>query len=70
MYHRGGGSVKKGGERMKCDDRHCDLEQKVGQLIEELKKNNCLRRDFEFLTQAEREERLEDFVERFIKNRG
>lgn len=55
---------------MKCDDRHCDLEQKVGQLIEELKKNNCLRRDFEFLTQAEREERLEDFVERFIKNRG
>lgn len=43
------------------------LEEIMERLIEELKKNNCLSQDFEFLTKAERERKLEQFVNNFIK---
>lgn len=42
------------------------LEETMRRLVEELKKNNCLRQDFEFLTKAERESKLERFIDDFI----
>ena len=43
------------------------LEQTIKRLVEELKAKNCLSQDFEFLTKAERECKLEQFVNNFIK---
>lgn len=44
------------------------LEETMERLIKELKKNNCLSQDFEFLTKAEREHKLERFVNDFIRD--
>lgn len=43
------------------------LEQTIKRLVEELKAKNCLSQDFEFLTKAERERKLERFVNDFIQ---
>ena len=42
------------------------LEKSIKRLIEELKQKNCLGKDFDFLTKAERMQRLDDFVDDFI----
>lgn len=44
------------------------LEEIMKRMIEELKKNNCLSQDFEFLTKAERERKLEQFLNSFIED--
>lgn len=50
---------------MKNDCRLCYLEQKIKELVGELKEKNCLCQDFEFLTQAEQEAKMKDFVDGF-----
>ena len=44
------------------------IEQAIKQLVEELKKRNCLSQDFRFLTKAEREALLGKKVDDFLKN--
>ena len=44
------------------------LEETMKRLVEELKKNNCLSQNFEFLTKAEREKKLEQFIDDFVRD--
>ena len=43
------------------------LERTLSDLIDALKKRNCLDQEFEFLTKAERNQCIEDFMEQAIK---
>lgn len=45
------------------------LEQTIKRMVEELKQRNCLSQEFQFLTKAEREGRLEKAVDDFLVNR-
>ena len=42
------------------------LESTLKKLIEELKQKNCLSQEFKFLTKAEREQKIEEFIDDFI----
>lgn len=42
------------------------LEQVIKRLVEELKQRNCLSQEFQFLTEAERELKLEEFIDTAI----
>lgn len=44
------------------------LEEAFKRLVLELKEKNCLRQDFEFLTQTEQMDRLEKFVDEFNRD--
>lgn len=44
------------------------LEETMKRLVKELKTNNCLSQDFEFLTKAERERKLEKFIDDFLRD--
>ena len=44
------------------------LERSIKRLVEELKKNNCLSQDFEFLTKTERVQKVESFIDDFIQS--
>ncbi len=43
------------------------LEHTMKRLVEALKQQGCLSQDFAFLTQEEREQAVEDFVDELIK---
>lgn len=43
------------------------LELTIRRLIEELKQKNCLSQEFEFLTKAEREQKVDVFIDGFIQ---
>lgn len=45
------------------------IEQTLKRLIEELKQENCLSQDFQFLTKAEREAVLEQRIDEFLNPR-
>ena len=44
------------------------IERTIKQLIEELKEKNCLSQEFQFLTKAEREAKMERTIDEFLKN--
>ena len=43
------------------------LENIIKRMVDELKAKKCLSQDFCFLTKAERDRALEDFIDDFIK---
>lgn len=43
------------------------IEQTLKALVSELKQKNCLSQDFEFLTEAEQKQKLEQFVDDFVR---
>lgn len=43
------------------------LENTIKRMVEELKTKNCLSQDFCFLTKAERDKALDNFIDDFIK---
>ena len=44
------------------------IEQAIKQLVEELKKRNCLSQDFRFLTKAERNAVAEQTIDTFLRD--
>lgn len=44
------------------------IEDSISRLVKELKQNKCLSQDFEFLTEAEIDQRVEAFVDGFIRS--
>ncbi len=42
------------------------IENTIKRLVEELKAKNCLSQEFQFLTKAERNRALEEFMDNFI----
>lgn len=43
------------------------IETTLRSLIEELKDNNCIGQDFEFLTEAEQNQVIESFIDSFLE---
>ena len=55
-------------ERREAMDEQLDyLERTLSDLVDALKKRNCLDQEFKFLTKAERNQCIEDFMELVIK---
>ena len=44
------------------------IEDSISRLVQELKQNKCLSQEFEFLTEAECNERSKAFIDRFINS--